>query len=159
MFLWLSLLLLLYIVKNDENKDDQSVNQYHVFKPRRIESDVIRCQRPSHCIHDDVIKWKHWPRYWSFVWGIHRSPVNSPHKGQWRGALVFSLICAWIHGWVNNRGAGDLRRHRAHYDATVMCSHSEWYYYVHRITPIKTLWTGVKPITFNAFYATISRFW
>ena len=32
--------------------------------------------------HDDVIKWKHFPRYWPFVRGIHRSPVNSPHKGQ-----------------------------------------------------------------------------
>ena len=54
-------------------------------------------------IHDDVIKWKHFPRYWHFVRGIHRSPVNSPHKGQWRGAQIFSLICAWINGWVNNR--------------------------------------------------------
>ena len=45
-------------------------------------------------IHDDVIKWKHFPRCWPFVGGIHRSPVNSPHKGQWRGALMFSLICA-----------------------------------------------------------------
>ena len=43
--------------------------------------------------HDDVIKWKHFPRYWPFVRGIHRSPGNSPHKGQWRGALMFSLIC------------------------------------------------------------------
>ena len=40
--------------------------------------------------HDDVIKWKHFPRYWPFVRGIHRSPVNSPHKGQWPGALMFS---------------------------------------------------------------------
>ena len=71
-------------------------------------------------IHDDVIKWKHFPRYWPFVRGIHRSPVNSPHTGQWRGALVFSLICAWINGWVNTREAGDLRRQRAHYDVTVM---------------------------------------
>ena len=46
--------------------------------------------------HDDVIKWKHFPCYWPFVWGIHRSPGNSPHKGQWRGALMFSLICVWI---------------------------------------------------------------
>ena len=44
--------------------------------------------------HDDVIKWKHFPHYWPFVRGIHRSPVNSQHKGQWRGALMFSLICA-----------------------------------------------------------------
>ena len=47
-------------------------------------------------------------------------PVNSPHKGQWCGALIFSLICVWINGWVNNRDAGDFRRHRAHYDVTVM---------------------------------------
>ena len=45
---------------------------------------------------------------------------NSPHKGQWRGALIFSLICAWINDWVNNREAGDLRRYRAHHDIIVM---------------------------------------
>ena len=71
-------------------------------------------------LHDDVIKWKHFPRYWPFVQGIHRSPVNSPHKGQWRGALMFSLICVWINGSVNNREAGDLRRHQAHCDVSVM---------------------------------------
>ena len=60
--------------------------------------------------HDDVIKWKHFPRNWPFVREIHRSPVNSPHKGQWRGAVMFLLICIWINGWVNNRDAGDLRR-------------------------------------------------
>ena len=49
--------------------------------------------------HDDVFKWKHFPRYWPFVRGIHRPPVNPPHKDQWRGAL---------------------RRHRAHYDVIVM---------------------------------------
>ena len=42
------------------------------------------------------------------------------HKGQWRGALMFSFICAWIDGWVNNREAGDLRHHRPHYDVIVM---------------------------------------
>ena len=78
------------------------------------------------CIHDDVIKWKHFPHYWPFVRGIHRSPVNSPHKGQWRGALMFSLICVWIIGWVNNHGAGDLRRYRAHYDVIVMYSSLWW---------------------------------
>ena len=46
--------------------------------------------------------------------------VNFPRKGQWRGALMFSSICGWINGWVNNRYAGDLRRHHAHYDVTVM---------------------------------------
>ena len=70
--------------------------------------------------HDDVIKWKYFPRCWPFVRGIHWSPVNSPHIGQWRGALIFSLIYTRINGWVNNGEAGDLRHHRAQYDATVM---------------------------------------
>ena len=76
----------------------------------------------TNIVHDDVIKWKHFPRNWPFVRRIHRSPVNSPHKGQWRGALMFSLICVGINDWVNNREAGDLRRNRAHYDVTVMLS-------------------------------------
>ena len=59
-------------------------------------------------LHDDVIKWKHFPRYWPFVRGIHRSAVNSPHKGQWRGALKFLWSVPWINGWVNNHKAGDL---------------------------------------------------
>ena len=70
--------------------------------------------------HDDVIKWKHFPRDWPFVREIHRSPVNFPHKGQWRGALIFTLICARINGWVNNHEAGDLRRNRTHCAVTVM---------------------------------------
>ena len=76
--------------------------------------------------------WRHqmetFPRYWPFMRRIHRSPVNSPHKGQWRGALMFSLICEWINGWVNNREAGDLRRHRAHYEVIVMnCKFTVWF--------------------------------
>ena len=63
-------------------------------------------------------------------------PVNSPHKGQWRGALMFSFICAWINDWVNNREAGDLRRHRGHYDVNVM-----------RWTPLANNW----PMTVKAF--------
>ena len=70
--------------------------------------------------HEDVIKWKHFPRYWPFVRGINRSPVNSPHKGQWCGALMFYLIYTWTNGWVNNRDAGGLRRHCAHYDVIVI---------------------------------------
>ena len=68
--------------------------------------------------------WRHqietFPRYWPFVRGTHRSPVNCPHKGQWREALMFSLICAWMNSWVNNREAGDLRHHRTHYDVTTI---------------------------------------
>ena len=64
--------------------------------------------------------WRHFPLYWPFVHGIHWSPVNSPHKDQLRVALMFSLICAWINGWVNNDEAGALRRHSARYDVTVI---------------------------------------
>ena len=65
-------------------------------------------------------KWKHFTRYWPFVWGIHRSPLNSQHNGQWRGALMFSLICSWINCWVNQGEAGDLRRNLSPYDVNVM---------------------------------------
>ena len=58
--------------------------------------------------------------YWPRVRGIHRPPVNSPHKGQWRGALMFSLIGVWNNTWVNNGVAGYLRRHRTYYDVKVM---------------------------------------
>ena len=61
--------------------------------------------------YDDVIKWKYFPRFCPFVRGIPRSPENSPHKGQWNGALMFSLFCAWIDTWINNGEAGDSRRH------------------------------------------------
>ena len=87
--------------------------------------------------------------------GIHRSSVNSPHKGQWRGALMFSLI--WINGWVN-RAAGDLRRHRAFYDVTVMVNcnlyivcfyvrednDSNWYLMIAR--GVWTTWTPMSAV-------------
>ena len=81
----------------------------------------ITIYQSPHCWHhDDVIKWKHFPRCWLFVRGIHRSPVNFPYKGQWRAALMFSLVCASMNNWINNREAGDLRRNRAQYDVTPM---------------------------------------
>ena len=89
--------------------------------------------------HDGVIKWKHFPHHWLFVRGIHQSPVNSPHKGQWRGTLMFSLISVWTIGWVNNRDAGDLRRHPAHYDVTVMFMSR----YCHQSTSPVHLWMSV----------------
>ena len=88
----------------------------NVSKPVSCKNWWYNHNKQNSAQHDDVIKWKHFPRYWLFVWGIHRSPMNSPHKGLWRGALMFSLICAW----VNNREAGDWRRHRVHYDFIVM---------------------------------------
>ena len=97
---------------------------------RLVLRDTSRFQtRQNDTSHDDVIKWSHFPWYWPFVRGIPRSPVNSPHKDQWRGALVFSLVCAWINGWVNTGEAGHWRRHGAHYDVIVMytvTSHERW---------------------------------
>ena len=70
----------------------------------------------------DAIKWKHFPRYWPFVRGIHRSPVKSLHKGQWHGALMFFFfIYAWTNSWANDGDAGELRRHLVYYDVIVMC--------------------------------------
>ena len=69
--------------------------------------------------HDHVIKWKHLPCYWLFARRIHRSrwiPLTKASDAE----LWCFLICAWINEWVNNREAGDLRRHRAHYDVNVM---------------------------------------
>ena len=70
------------------------------------------------------IRWHHQMEKFSALLalcaGIHQSPLNSLHKGHWRRTLIFSLICVWINGWVNNCGAGNLRRHRAHHDVIVM---------------------------------------
>ena len=82
--------------------------------------DFFKARYERHSSHDDVIKQKDFPRNWPFVRGIHRSPVNSPQQGQWRGTLVFSLNCAWRNSRENNRDAVYLRRHGAHYDVTVM---------------------------------------
>ena len=90
----------------------------------------------------------------------HRSPVNSPHKGQRSRALMVSLICAQINSWVNNRGAGDLRRHRAHYDAIVMIQEPHWaqllkfwiyFVYLCNITP-----TGVLSMKMNMWLDAIN---
>ena len=80
------------------------------WRPSRLRVYCVTSGRISQ-LHDDVIKWKHFPRYWPFVRGNHHSPVDSPHKGQWRGALMFYLICAWGNRWAINRDAGDLRHH------------------------------------------------
>ena len=111
----------------------------------------------KHHVHDDVIKWKHFPRYWPFVRGIHRSPMNSPHKGQWRGALMLSLICVWINGWVNNREAGDLRRYRFNYDVNVM-GHA-WNVLAHWPQGIRALgqrwfneWSNIDPLLVRPSY-------
>ena len=68
--------------------------------------------------HSHLVWWRHQMDTFSALLVICAG--NSPHKGQWRGALMFTLICARINGWVNNREAGDLRRYRAPYDVIVI---------------------------------------
>ena len=79
-------------------------------------------------LHDDVIKSKRFQRYWPFVRGNRRPQADSPHKGQWRGSLMISLIYAWTNCWVNNQD-------------------SQWFE-----TPSRSLWRhcnvfGTKPST------------
>ena len=90
------------------------------FYPNAKAEQLSKCQwiDPEHMMTSS--NGKFFPVTGLCVRRIHRSPVNSPHKGQWRGALMVSLICAC--GWVNNRDFGELRRHRAHYYVTVMVS-------------------------------------
>ena len=85
-----------------------SLSKYYYFPEIHIDIKIYNTVLwPSvHILnHDDVIKWKHFPRYWPIVRGIHRSPVNSSHKGHWRRALWFCLICDWTNGRANNRNA------------------------------------------------------
>ena len=88
-------------------KTQYGTQQGH-YKGAAQRSDWLTCRKPQHAW------WRH--QMETLVSALPRWPMNSPHKGQWRGALMFSFICAW----VNNGEAGDLRRHRAHYDVTVM---------------------------------------
>ena len=74
------------------------------------------------CWHDDVIKWKHFPRYWPFVRGIHWSQWIPRTKFSDAELWYFLWPVLWINGWVNNHEAGDLRHHRAHYDVIVILS-------------------------------------
>ena len=80
--------------------------------------------------------------------GIHRWLVNSPHSGQWCRALMFSLVFAWVNGRVNNREAGDLGRHLAHHDVTVMMFGISIYSTIHLTNVLQNLncwyaWCGL----------------
>ena len=98
------------ILKSTDMPGHCALKRYYKYKKMNF-----LCTSWRFILHDDVIKWKHFPRYWPFVRAY--APVSSdfPHKGQWRGVLMFSLICALVNGCVNNRDAGDLKLRRAHY--------------------------------------------
>ena len=73
--------------------------------------------------------------------GIHQSPVESSHNDQWRGTLMFCLICTWTNDWANNWDAGNLRRHRAHYYVTVMSTpFCRWDRYTLDLAPYRGYW-------------------
>ena len=73
-----------------------------------------------HSLHNDVIKWKHFPHYWPFIeectshWWIPLTKVSD------ESFLIFSLMCTWINNWVNSSEAGDLRHYCAHHEVIVM---------------------------------------
>ena len=90
--------------------------------------------------HYDVIKWKHFPHYWPFVRGIHRSQMNSPHKGQWHRVLMFSSMYA-SNGWVNNQDTGDLS---THYDVTVMILEKELVTQNHTSNSVVNQWNAIQ---------------
>ena len=118
-------------------------SRLYIIKERNVRHNMILYKST---LHDYVIKWKHFARYWPFVLGIHRPPMNSTHQGQWRGALIFSLICAWINASVNNREASDLRCHRGHYDVIVMSQACVLTIYVPYLTGCQ-LWGFEKTLT------------
>ena len=105
---------------NDVNENNEN-NSIHHHPPTTSQLPPLECCGLLEVtfIHDDVIKWKHFPRNWPFVQGIHRSRWIPHTKASDAELWCFSLINVWINGWVNNREAGDLRRYRAHYDVIV----------------------------------------
>ena len=64
-------------------------------------------------VHDDAMTWKRNRRYWPFVRGIHRWPVDSHHKGPLTRALMVSFMLVLTNSWTNTRVAVDLRHHAA----------------------------------------------
>ena len=109
-----------------------------------------RCHEANFVVYHDVIKWKHFPRYWPFVRGIHRLPVDSHHKGQWRGALMFSLTCAWTKGWATNGDDSDLitpsRSLWRHRNAVA----AQWLSYQQPVVPIIALGDGLSLVGLQA---------
>ena len=107
-----------------------------------------------------VIWWRHemetFSAYWQFMWGIHRSRMNTPHKGQWFGALMFYLICAWTNSRVNNWYASNSRLHPAHHDVTNIYKYPTVHSVVDISTRRKCLRNGNKPVITTAVVFTIS---
>ena len=115
-----------------------AILHWHVKGYRQLSNDmspvVQQNYEPQHVVKLRNIWWTFWSRWrhqmetFSALLALcaGNSPVTGefPAQGQWSGVLIFSLICAWINGKVNNHEAGDFRRHRAHYDVIHSNEHS-----------------------------------
>ena len=100
--------------------------------------------------HDDVIKWEHFPRYWPLCeefTGPGEFPAQKPVT---RSFDVFFDLCL-NNGWVNNHEAGDLRRHRAHYDVSVMTSSAILIHIVYSTKGTSKVWPTL-------YYSALSLF-
>ena len=124
------------VYKNDQNIYNAAVSRSSSVKMAAVSVAIQTQTGSSIYVTSQEIRtrlafswWRHQMETFSALLALcagNSPPVNSPHKGQWRGTLMFSLICAWTDGWVNSRDAGDLRPHRVHHDVTVMCCVLLW---------------------------------
>ena len=124
-----------YFVSASMAADDGRQHDQGIGRLRHLFQFIPWCQNyesvyrplPTSIVTKQCSWWRHQMETFSALLALCAGnspvPVNSPHKGQWRGALMFSLIYVWINGWVNNSETGDLRRHRGHYDVIIM----DWY--------------------------------
>ena len=134
------------------------------------QKEIDDCPESSHYEHNSIVKhapvctwWRHQMETFSASLALcgGNSPVtrvNSPHKGQWCGALMFSCICTWIKGSLNNRETGDLRRHGTHCDVIVMekkYPHCKHYYWTARERPASNLKTNKIWNTYTYTYTSI----
>ena len=116
--------------KIKQSKLSKNVKHFPDYFPNYSHSHGTRltCLRVKFCYTSSktLSWWRHQMEtcsaYWPFVRGIHRSLVNSPHKGQRCGALMFSLVCVWLNGGKSIVRLVILRRSCAHYDVIVMIS-------------------------------------
>ena len=114
----------LYVIVPSTCRSNRFLLRLGLVSVKHNEENGNTCDQSHISIYaiEHITRWRHQMETFSTLLAIcaGNSPVNSPHKAQWRGALMFSLICVWINGWANIREVGDLRRYRAQYDVIVV---------------------------------------
>ena len=95
--------------------------QFYVSGKRPMQQGSLCMWNPLSCMYKT---WTNWQITCPMAYNnASLRKVTLPftaEKYQWRGALMFSVICAWTNGWANNRDAGVLKGHRSHYNVTLM---------------------------------------